>query len=52
MNIRDAKLEDAQQVADVYNYYVQKTHHTFETEPLINIAGKFINARIFISKGS
>ncbi len=34
MNIRDAKLEDAQQVADVYNYYVQKTHHTFETEPL------------------
>ena len=34
MNIRSANLEDAAQIADVYNYYVQKTHHTFETEPL------------------
>lgn len=34
MNIRKAELRDASQVADVYNYYVQQTHHTFETEPL------------------
>ena len=35
MNIRKAKLDDAAAVADVYNYYVQNTHHTFETEPLV-----------------
>ena len=29
-----ANLEDGAQIADVYNYYVQNTHHTFETEPL------------------
>ena len=34
MNIRKANLEDAAQIADVYNYYVQNTHHTFETDPL------------------
>lgn len=34
MIIRKAELKDASQVADVYNYYVQQTHHTFETEPL------------------
>lgn len=34
MNIRKANLEDAAEVADVYNYYIQNTHHTFETEPL------------------
>lgn len=34
MNIRKAELKDASQIADVYNYYVQQTHHTFETEPL------------------
>lgn len=34
MEIRDAKLEDGEQVADVYNYYIQQTHHTFETDPL------------------
>ena len=34
MEIRDAKLEDGKQVADVYNYYITQTHHTFETEPL------------------
>ena len=34
MNIRKVKLEDAEQVAEVYNYYIQNTHHTFETEPL------------------
>lgn len=34
MIIRKAESKDASQVADVYNYYVQQTHHTFETEPL------------------
>lgn len=34
MNIRQVKLEDAAQVAEIYNYYIQNTHHTFETEPL------------------
>lgn len=34
MIIRDAKQEDADQIADIYNYYIQNTHHTFETEPL------------------
>lgn len=35
MNIRKAELKDASQIADVYNYYVQQTHHTFETEPIV-----------------
>lgn len=34
MIIRKAESRDASQVADVYNYYIQQTHHTFETEPL------------------
>ena len=34
MNIRPVKLEDAEGIAEVYNYYIQNTHHTFETEPL------------------
>lgn len=34
MNIREVNLKDAAQVADVYNHYIQNTHHTFETEPL------------------
>jgi phosphinothricin acetyltransferase len=34
MNIRPVSLIDAAQVAEIYNYYVQNTHHTFETEPL------------------
>ena len=34
MNIRKVKLEDAPQIADIYNYYIKNTHHTFETEPL------------------
>jgi len=34
MNIRKAEFKDAEQIAQVYNYYVQQTHHTFETEPL------------------
>jgi L-amino acid N-acyltransferase YncA len=34
MNIRHATKEDAQQIAEIYNYYITSTHHTFETEPL------------------
>lgn len=34
MNIRPVNLTDAAQIAEVYNYYIQNTHHTFETEPL------------------
>ncbi len=34
MNIRPARPEDAEQLADIYNYYIKNTHHTFETEPL------------------
>lgn len=34
MKIRDVKLEDAPQIAEIYNYYIQKTHHTFETDAL------------------
>lgn len=34
MNIRNVKPEDAAQIAEIYNYYIQNTHQTFETEPL------------------
>ncbi len=34
MDIREAKQEDAGQIAEVYNYYILNTHHTFETEEL------------------
>ena len=34
MNIRKVTLKDAEQIAEIYNYYVQNTHHTFETDPL------------------
>ena len=34
MEIRHATVEDAQGIADIYNYYIQNTHHTFETEPI------------------
>ncbi len=34
MNIRPVNLADAAQIAEIYNYYVQNTHHTFETEAL------------------
>jgi L-amino acid N-acyltransferase YncA len=34
MNIRKVNLEDAARVAEIYNYYITHTHHTFETEPL------------------
>lgn len=34
MEIRKVKLEDAAQIAEIYNYYIKNTHQTFETEPL------------------
>lgn len=34
MNIRKVELKDAAQIAEIYNYYILKTHHTFETEAL------------------
>lgn len=34
MIIREVKNEDAAQIAEIYNYYIQNTHHTFETDPL------------------
>lgn len=34
MEIRPVKLEDAEQITEIYDYYIQNTHTTFETEPL------------------
>lgn len=34
MNIRSVNPEDAAQIAEIYNFYIQNTHQTFETEPL------------------
>lgn len=34
MDIRPARVEDAEGIAEIYNYYIQNTHHTFETEPI------------------
>jgi L-amino acid N-acyltransferase YncA len=34
MSLRRVKPEDAAQIAEIYNYYIKNTHHTFETEPL------------------
>lgn len=43
MNIRQVELTDAAQIAEIYNYYIKYTHHTFETEPL---SGDEMRARI------
>jgi len=32
--LRDCKIEDAAQIADIYNYYIQNTTITFEKETL------------------
>src|SRR5688500_7292865 len=32
MNIRKANLKDARQIAEIYNFYVLETHHSFENE--------------------
>ena len=34
MNIRQVELTDSEQIAEIYNYYILNTHHTFETEAL------------------
>lgn len=34
MNIRQVNLNDADQIAEIYNFYVLNTHHTFETEAI------------------
>jgi phosphinothricin acetyltransferase len=34
MNIRTVTLNDAAQIAEIYNYYIKNTHQTFETEAL------------------
>jgi L-amino acid N-acyltransferase YncA len=34
MNIRSVNLNDAAQIAEIYNYYIKNTHQTFETEAL------------------
>jgi len=34
MNTRKAEFADAEQIAEIYNYYIQNSHHTFETEPV------------------
>ena len=34
MEIRPVKLEDAAQITKIYDYYIQNTHTTFETDPL------------------
>lgn len=34
MIVRKVKPEDSAQIAEIYNYYIKNTHHTFETEPL------------------
>lgn len=32
MNIRRVKISDAAPIAEIYNFYVLNSHHTFETE--------------------
>ncbi len=34
MNIRHVEIADSKQIAEIYNFYVQNTYHTFETEPI------------------
>jgi phosphinothricin acetyltransferase len=34
VKIRKVNLADAAQIAEIYNYYILNTHHTFETEAL------------------
>jgi len=34
VKIRQVEPSDAKQIAEIYNFYVQNTHHTFETEPV------------------
>lgn len=41
--IRNAKVEDAEAIAEIYNFYITETHHTFETEP---VTVEMMSARI------
>ncbi len=34
INIRPVTLAYAGQIAEIYNFYILNTHHTFETEPI------------------
>lgn len=34
MIIRKAEKKDAQQIAEIYNFYIENTHHSFEIEPI------------------
>lgn len=34
MIVRKVELEDASQIAEIYNHYIENTHHTFETEAI------------------
>ena len=34
MNIRKAAIEDAAQIAEIYNYYIKTSHATFELETI------------------
>ncbi len=36
MNIRRAKPIDSGQIAEIYNFYIENTHHSFELEPIIS----------------
>jgi phosphinothricin acetyltransferase len=38
MNVRKVETEDAGQIADIYNFYILNTHHTFEIEA-VDFAG-------------
>ena len=33
MIIRKVEIRDAKQIAEIYNFYVENTHHSFEIEP-------------------
>ncbi len=34
MIVRKVEIEDAEQIAGIYNFYVENTHHSFEVEPI------------------
>ena len=40
MNIRQVELADAAQIAAIYNYYIESTHHTFEIEAVGDVEMK------------
>jgi len=34
MIIRKVEIKDARQIAEIYNFYIENTHHSFEIEPV------------------